>query len=211
MTKRQDGKETRRRLLHAACKVFGEKGYRNATVADICSRAGANVAAVNYYFTDKACLYADAWRYAFEQFENQVFLELGDGSPEEQLRELITVLIKNFATEGGSGHFIRLYLTELVNPTGLIREDWLELIGPRRQKLHDIIRGIIGPDTDALDLALCELSIVNQCRTLLTVKQTDLEFFLDRPLDRTLLKRMADHINDFSLAGIKAIGKRKTS
>ncbi|MDH4012180.1 MAG: TetR family transcriptional regulator, partial [Desulfobacterales bacterium] len=54
MAQREDGKETRNRLLNAACEVFAEKGYRNAKVAEICHRAGANVAAVNYYFGDKA-------------------------------------------------------------------------------------------------------------------------------------------------------------
>ncbi|MBW2127416.1 MAG: helix-turn-helix transcriptional regulator [Deltaproteobacteria bacterium] len=37
----------------SACEVFAEKGYRAATIADICGRAKANVAAVNYYFGDK--------------------------------------------------------------------------------------------------------------------------------------------------------------
>ncbi|RLC17665.1 MAG: DUF1956 domain-containing protein, partial [Deltaproteobacteria bacterium] len=54
MAKREDGKETRRRLLNAACEIFAQKGYHNAKVADICKRAGANVASVNYYFRDKA-------------------------------------------------------------------------------------------------------------------------------------------------------------
>ena len=48
MTKREDGKETRHRLLNAACEVFAEKGYRNARVAEICRRAGANVARHQY-------------------------------------------------------------------------------------------------------------------------------------------------------------------
>ncbi len=178
-------------------------------MADICSRAGANVAAVNYYFSDKAGLYAEAWRYAFEQFGKLVSADLDGSTPEEQLRELIAILINNFATEGGSGHFIRLYLVEMVNPSGLIRDDWLELIGPRRQRLHDIIRNLIGPQADELSVMFCELSIINQCRTLLTVKQTDLEYFLGQPLDTAIFNRMADHIADFSLAGIKAIGQSR--
>ena len=43
---------TRERLLSAAGDVFVEKGFRDATVAEICARAGANIAAVNYYFVD---------------------------------------------------------------------------------------------------------------------------------------------------------------
>ncbi|MGA0870572.1 MAG: helix-turn-helix domain-containing protein, partial [Planctomycetota bacterium] len=42
-----------------ACEVFALKGYRDARVADICTRAGANLDSVNYYFGDKASLYRE--------------------------------------------------------------------------------------------------------------------------------------------------------
>ena len=53
------------------------------------------------------------------------------------------------------------------------------------------------------------MSIVNQCRTLLTVRRSDLEYLLAQPLSADLIERLADHITTFSLAGIKAVGKSK--
>ena len=205
MTKRQDGKQTRLRLLNAACEVFAQKGYRDTKVADICKRAGANVAAVNYYFTDKASLYEETWRHAFQQFEEPALSELAGGSPQVLLREYIHTLMNNFTAKGALGYFSRLYLMELVNPTGLIQDAWRESIEPRRQKLHDIIRDIMGQNADDQSILFCELSVINQCRTLLTIKDSDLEYLLDQTLDEDLIKRLADHITDFSLAGIKAV------
>src|SRR5688572_25186360 len=49
--------DTRLRLLRAAGLVFAEQGFRDATVRDICARAGANVAAVSYHFGGKEELY----------------------------------------------------------------------------------------------------------------------------------------------------------
>lgn len=207
MTKRQDGKETRQNLLHAACEIFAQKGYRAAKVANICKLAGANMAAVNYYFQDKANLYVETWRYVFDQFEEPLLTDLEDSSPSGKLRQYIRVLLKNYTAEGAAGHFSRLYMMELVNPSGLNQDVWHDLIEPRRQKLLDIIRGIIGPDADHESVLLCELSVINQCRVLATIKPDDLEYFLGQPLGPGLLDRLAEHIAIFSLAGIDAVGK----
>ncbi|MEE4600425.1 MAG: CerR family C-terminal domain-containing protein [Desulfobacteraceae bacterium] len=210
MAKREDGKETRLRLLNAAGEVFAQKGYRDAKVADICKMADANVASVNYYFGDKKSLYREVWQHALENFEEPVFYESAAGSSQDRLRAYIQALIQNFTVRGDLGRFSRLYLTEMVNPTGLIQDTWHATIEPRRKKLHDILSGIIGPEANDLTIRFCELSIVNQCRMFVTIKRSDIEYMLGQPIDPKLIDRLADHIADFSLAGIQAVGKRKT-
>ena len=193
--------------MNAACEVFAEKGYRNAKVVEICSRAGANVASVNYYFKNKASLYAETWRYTFLQFEDQVFSVSSEGAPMDRLRVFIQTLMQNVIKKGEEGHFIRLYLMELANPTGLVKNDWRELVNPERRKLHDVIRALIGPDADEQDVRFCELSIITQCRALLTIKRNDLEFLLCEKISPDLIRRLTDHIVRFSLAGTKAVGR----
>lgn len=53
------GEEARRRLLVAALKKIGEKGYENASVREIADEAGQNVASISYYFGSKEKLYAE--------------------------------------------------------------------------------------------------------------------------------------------------------
>ena len=43
------GEQARRKLLLAALKKFGEKGYENASVREIADEAGQDVAAISYY------------------------------------------------------------------------------------------------------------------------------------------------------------------
>jgi hypothetical protein len=111
--------------------------------------------------------------------------------------------------KGLQGYFTRLYLMELANPTGLIQDSWLDLIEPRRQKLLKIICKIMGVEDTNEMVLFCEMSIINQCRALLTINRNDLEYLLGQSLSQNLIKRLADHITSFSLAGIGAVGKSR--
>lgn len=209
MAKREDGKETRSRILDCACEMFAKKGYQTAKVADICKLAGANVAAVNYYFTDKATLYTEAWQHAFKKCSELALPDVTGTAPEEQLRIHIHSLIQNFTDQGDRGQFTRLYLMELTNPTGLIQNIWHEIIEPRRQKMLGVIRNIMKTKTTGETVFFCEMSIISQCRALMTTRSSDMEYMLGQALSPDLIMRLADHVTRFSLAGIRAVGKQK--
>lgn len=49
----KEERSTRERLLDVAFDVFAAKGYEGTSVRDICSRAGVNLAAVNYHWRSK--------------------------------------------------------------------------------------------------------------------------------------------------------------
>ncbi len=52
-------RDTKQRILDAALTVFGEKGFRRATVDDVAAAAGVTKGAVYYYFHDKDDLARD--------------------------------------------------------------------------------------------------------------------------------------------------------
>jgi len=208
MAQREDGVETLNRILNSACEVFAENGFHAAKVAEICKRAGANVSAVNYYFGDKTTLYVRAWQKAFEKcVKNSLPDTAADTSPENRLRAYIYLLIQDFYDQSDYGQFTRLYLMELAKPTGLIQNIWREMIEPRRQLMIEIIKKIMKKKTTDETVLFCEMSIINQCRTLLTIRRSDLEYFIGQPISPDLVKKMAEHITRFSLAGIKEVGK----
>ena len=62
----------RRQILEAAGPVFAERGFKSATVREICKAADVNVAAINYYFGDKERLYLKTIQLAHEQKLHQV-------------------------------------------------------------------------------------------------------------------------------------------
>ncbi len=60
--------DARERVLVAAIEEFAARGLAGASVRRICARAGANVAAVNYYFGSKDALYAAVFHRLFEDY-----------------------------------------------------------------------------------------------------------------------------------------------
>ena len=51
------GEETRARIVTAALKMFGERGFEAASTRDIATAAGVNAPALQYYFDNKEGLY----------------------------------------------------------------------------------------------------------------------------------------------------------
>jgi AcrR family transcriptional regulator len=193
--------------------VFAHKGFHQATVADICRQAGANVAAVSYYFGDKAGLYVAAWQRAFIKFTDQFPLHTAEdaaASAEGRLHSQIRQLVLEFSRQDSTSEFARLYMLELARPSGLVDRTWQELVKPRRQKLLALIRAVLGPEAPEEDVLFCEMSIINQCRAFVTIRRSDLEYMVAQALTPEVVEKMADHITRFSLGGIIAVRDRRS-
>ena len=210
----EDSNSTRGRLLESACMVFSEKGYHRATIADICSAAGANIALVNYYFGDKATLYDAVWRYAFECATREFPMDAGvtdDDTPEIHLRACIRALLQRVFSTGCSGFFARLMVQEMANPTLTLEHIVDEAIRPQADHICKVLSQLLGVENvDGRVMSECMLSIMGQC----------LIFGFNRPVRNRLLgerdfsekdvETLTDHVTAFSLAGLRAARDRAT-
>ena len=117
--------KTRQRLLVTASRIFAEKGYQDATVAEICERAETNIAAVNYHFRDKENLYLEAWRYAFQQDLVRYPSDGGidpDTSAEVRLAGRIRSLIARIADPNSD--FFAIVHREMAQQSSLLDKSW---------------------------------------------------------------------------------------
>src|SRR5271170_3559202 len=96
---------TRQHLLAAAGEVFAEVGFRAATVREICERAGANIAAVNYHFGDKERLYRAVLQETYQAAVGKYPADYGlrdDATAEERLRAFVHSLLLRIFSDGPS-------------------------------------------------------------------------------------------------------------
>jgi TetR/AcrR family transcriptional regulator, regulator of cefoperazone and chloramphenicol sensitivity len=206
-TRREDSARTRERLIAAASEVFSEKDYNVATIADICDRAGVNIAAVNYHFGDKEALYREAWRNSFRaSLEAHPAHVSEEAPPDERLRRLIEALLHRVSDERNRGFLI--VQRELANPTGLLEEVMETEILPIHLRMEAVVRELLGAGSSETDLQFCTVSIVNQCMSPTLARRSggfrggrDSSF----PPRIDDIDAYADHVVRFSLGGIRAI------
>jgi AcrR family transcriptional regulator len=195
--------DTRIRLLEAAGEVFAEKGFQAATVREICSRAGANVAAVNYHFGDKQRLYVEVMRYANRGFAERAAPQWPPGTPaEEKLRAFIEQMLADMKEESGPSWRRRLMMREMAEPTEACLAVMFAFIQPRKEMLRTILREILPPDVSEADRHLIAFSIVGQC-LFHRVHWPMVKLMAGEETFRTFdLARLTDHISRFSLAAL---------
>lgn len=217
MRVRQDGVETRRQVLDAACTVFAENGFRDGTIAEICRRAGANIASVNYHFRSKENLYIEAWTASAREALARYPMNGGvpDSAPaEDRLRGHVASLLHRMLDRGALGRFHLLHMREIAQPTGLVDNIWHNLRKPLRAHMLGILRELLGPHAGETEVARCELSVIGQCRAATPPPGRPSEFSRGDP-DNAQIEGWVEHITRFSLAGIAAErarldGKRRT-
>jgi len=208
MRLRVDGMETRRRILQVAGEVFATRGYRDATVAEICRRAKANSAAINYHFNDKESLYAEVWRQS--AVEAMRLYPFDGGVPAEapardRLRGFLVATLKRMTDRGRLGMFHQLRLMEMANPTGLIDRVRWQVIQPMRVHIHNLLTELLGPDASESQLAYCELNLLGPCLMAQMTCQHGVRGDGGQLLD---VESFADHCTEFLLAGIQSMRDR---
>jgi AcrR family transcriptional regulator len=200
---------TRDKLIEAAGHVFAERGYRAATIREICRRAGANVAAVNYTFGDKMGLYTEVLRHSVRAAQTVSLNAALDNSlsAEDVIRGVIRARLMSLCQETRPDWHIRLVMHECSHPTpamGRVVDEGMRRIYDR---VRNAISEIIGLPADHETTRLCVNSIIGQILFYSFSKPVLMHLQPELKLTPEQLDRIADHIADFSLAYLKKVGQ----
>ena len=193
--------QTRARLLEAARETFSQHGFQGATVREICRRAEANVAAVNYHFGSKDGLLSKALNFDPLNALQLANVEAAD-CPRMRLQLFIYDFMLMLLDEKNASTQCRIMARELADPTPALDQIVRDAIAPLHEFLGKLVREVAGEKISAVKLRRCVHSILGQClfyrhshpvlqRLHPTLKYTQNE-----------IKVISEHIAEFSLAGI---------
>lgn len=207
-----DQDDTRARLLDAAGEVFAEHGFQAATVREICARAGANVAAVNYHFRDKMGLYDAVLKESLcvAAHENVRQIAERSQSPEQALQLMVNGMLRRMSqtSERGTWH-VRIMAHEMAQPTAALDRVIEQVIGPNYRILRQILAGILGLPPDHETTRLCAHSVIGQVVHYAHARPVISRLWPDLTMSDDQLDRIAQHIAAFSLAALQSIANRE--
>lgn len=196
--------ETRHKLIEAAGEVFAEAGYQNATVREICARAGANVAAVNYHFGDKLGLYTELLKTAAGAGEVPAIEHtLRAPTPEEALRRFLHAMFQQMTRADRPSWYMKVMAHEIAQPTEALPAVVKHVIKPKAQVLCSIVGRLIGRPAMDPKTRRCAHSIMGQVMHYKHARPVIALLWPD--FKSTPIEEVADHVTEFSLEALKGI------
>lgn len=200
-----ENSDIKTKILISAGKKFAEKGFADTTVREICDTAGANLAAVNYYFGDKENLYIETVKFARQNRADENPLPTGDLDLESRLRSFILTMVKRTGGIDEPSWQLQLLSRELLFPTEACQQLINEYFRPFFSQLLKIIQEFSPqplPDSSAYRLGYSIIGQVMYLRFTSKMKSMFLPAAILK--DHFQIEQIAEHIYQFSVAALKS-------
>lgn len=197
---------TKDNLVKAGIQVFAQKGFKQATVREICCKAGAgNINSINYYFKSKQGLYCHILELIFAEYETHAPEKTDNLTPEEKLKAFIQTYCTMLYKEDAFGSDLAtIFVAEMTTPSPFLTSLIDTYNRPRVERHLAMIRELLGPDTPESVVRDCLVSISGQLLYYSFAWPVFSRLFPDYSPEENHAT-FADHVFSFSLGGIKQI------
>ncbi len=202
---------TRQQLLEAAGHVFAEKGFHRATGKEICERAGANTAAINYYFGSMEGLYAAVLEEAhgrlitLEKLKSAI---AGKPDAKAKLAAIVDLAVDLLTGPLSSSWVLRAFGREIITPSFALDALIERQAVPKLRILRSIVAELMGLPEDHPGVARGCLSVVAPFAMLLLADRQHMQKVMPGlgvgREDASALKR---HMLAHTLGGLAAAGR----
>ena len=193
------GVHAREQLIAHGARIFAAKGYAAASTREICLAAGANVAAIHYYFGDKEGLYRAILTEPIAAIAGQ-FGAFAD--PALTFAEAIRRVLEPFVAlaldgQAHSPHVHRQHLREFLEPSAVFREIVAQVIAPQHAALAGLLArhcGLKRPDAGIHQLAFALIAMANDyCMSREFMKMLAPEVFAGEDPLRCIVDRLVGY------------------
>ena len=192
--------EVKLKLIETAGELFATKGFKSTTIREICQKANANVAAVNYHFGDKETLYQAAFEHVCTYLD-KLHDPIDDSlAPEEKLHEFIRRRVRSFIDKNIPAWHSMLLHQGRIRREGKVQKSFLKIIEARSSRLKKILCELTGLSEKAEELIYIKFSIMGQIlfyNKLPQFRIPDRQYMKSKYLDE-----IVEHIYKFSMMGM---------
>lgn len=205
-TPRPDGNTTRLHILETAGQLFATQGFAQTTSKEICTRAGTNMAAINYHFGGRDGLYEAVLIEAHKQLvslDELMALSQVSNDPRLKLRAFLTHMVEMSAQPKAPWGF-RVVLREALSPSPALPALIQRAVLPKAKLLRGLIGEIMGLPDDHPSVQRSLLLTVLPC-LVLTVAPKDMSSKVLPALKDT--QALAEDLMRYVLAGLDAVAK----
>ena len=207
----EDRLSTKAQLLEAAGHVFAEKGFDRATGREISDRAGANTAAINYYFGGMDGLYAAVLQEANRRLVPLAALAsavAGQSGARAQLQAIIELAVEKLTGPVSSSWVFGVIAREFLSPTRALDTLRQEQGVPKARIVTAIVAELMDLPTDHPAVARGCLMLMAPFVMLMIGDRLSLKQFLPGlDFGRSGAAALSRHLLAFMLGGLAAAAR----
>jgi len=199
---------TRDKLLEIAGQVFAARGFDRATGKEICRRANANAAAINYHFGGMIELYAAVIQEAHNRLVSLDAMSaalLGQPDAAAKLRAVLELFVRAVTGPAASTWVMRVFSREMVSPSPQLRTANDRVKIPKMQIMKRIVGELMGLPEHHVAVARGCISVMAPFAMLMIADRSTLKrIFPNLGLTPADVSDLTNHMVRMALAGLPA-------
>ena len=210
---REDGEETKEKLIECAGRLIAAQGYDRTTSKEICRLAGVNLASVNYHFGSREGLYRAVLENVCEHIMPLPTI-LGVVKAPITAREKLLKFMDMYVEEAffSDSWQIQVSIREMVNPSTIFMEYADHTIREKLTPVLSVLAEYMGLPSEDRRVSQCFLAAISPFLIFLLSSHHQLGhlFYGISGKEEKKLREETDMIETFVMAGVdRMVGEWK--
>jgi AcrR family transcriptional regulator len=161
---------TRQKLIAAAIRSFGQKGYDGASIREIAEAAQVNIAGIAYHFGGKEQLYRACLQHITETIRSGLseaapmasVESMSPAQARQALKDRLLAMAEFILATPNAASFVRMVVREQMDPSPAFGILYAEFMEPLHRRLCALWSRVTGDDAESEATKLAVFSLLGQ-------------------------------------------------